>query len=772
MTLLWIALCLAMAGGAQADLIKLVRVRSLSAVAVDEALVRSYVSARAGQTLDRGVVASDVRNLLASGRFADVRAEVEPTPDGVVLDYCVKMKFKLVQPVKVVGADELGDTKVRDLMGLNPGDFLDEPTAAARTVKVKEEYRKRLYGFVTVTNTLEVTDEKAGLALLTVRVDEGTPRSVRQIRFPGAEAVEYSALREAMNLPAWWNPIGWFRKTPYDTEELKAGCERIRAVYKDRGYLDVKIEDPVIEETAPGKFTVTVPIIENVCYRVARVSVSGASVFPETALLVAADLKGGAVASSTAINKSAEAVRDYYESRGHMDTLVMPRLDLKAKEGDVDIRFVVSEGRLTYIRNVLIRGNSITRDKVLRRELLVYPGEKFDGVRIRKSESRLRNLGFFSNVSSFDEGAAGSNRSDIVFEVEEQRTGQFMAGAGFSSIDKLIGFVEVSQGNFDIRGWPFMGAGEKIKLRTEFGETRESYTLSFVEPWFLDRKLALSTDLYRQRINDRDYDVQRQGGAIGLGVPLGGQNRLEFKYRLEQVSIRDVSDTNAYVIVDGDETNEFSFAEPERVASSVAVTLSRDTRNDFFLPTRGARTYATATLMGGPVGFDTDLYGLEAGGSMHVPLWWHHVLSLRGRAEVVDSYGDTEEVPLSERMFMGGSRTVRGFRYRWVGPKAERADGSGTVRPAGGQSLALASAEYAIPIPGAPKLRVAGFYDIGNTWFDPYEFDLSNLASGVGLGLRLDIPGFPMRFDYAWPVEKDDPRSRTENWSFWIGYGF
>jgi outer membrane protein insertion porin family len=148
------------------------------------------------------------------------------------------------------------------------------------------------------------------------------------------------------------------------------------------------------------------------------------------------------------------------------------------------------------------------------------------------------------------------------------------------------------------------------------------------------------------------------------------------------------------------------------------------------------------------------------------------VLSLRTRAEVVDAYGDTEEVPLSERLFMGGSRTVRGFRYRWVGPKAERADGSDTVRPCGGQSLALASAEYSIPIPGAPKLRVAGFYDVGNVWFDPYEFDLSHLAAGAGLGLRLDIPGFPMRFDYAWPVEKDDPRSRTENWSFWIGYGF
>jgi outer membrane protein insertion porin family len=768
---LWTALLLAGTMGAGADVIRDVKVRGLGSVAVDEVLVRSYVSARAGQELDRNALAGDVRNLLESGRFTDVRAEVDPSPNGVVLTYAVQMKFKLIQPVKVVGAEELGENKVRDMLGLNPGDFIDDPTVAARVVKVREEYRKRLYVFVTVKWTLDVTDEKAGLALLTMKIDEGTPRRVREIHFPGAEAVEYSALREAMDLPAWWNPLGWFRKTPCDTDELKAGCERIRAVYKDRGYLDVEIKAPEIEETSPGKFSVTIPIVEGVCYRVARVTVTGATVFPETALLVAADLKSGAVASSTAINKAADAIRDYYESRGYMDTLASPRLDLKAKAGDVDIRFVLSEGRLTYIRNVLIRGNSVTKDKVIRRELLVYPGEKFDGVRIRKSESRLRNIGYFSNVTSSDEGAV-SNRSDIVFDVEEQRTGQFMAGAGFSSIDKLIGFVEVSQGNFDIRGRPFMGAGQKIKLRSEFGSTRESYTLSLVEPWFLDRRLSLSTDLYRTQINDRDYDVLRQGGALGLGVPLGGPNRLDFKYRLEEVIIRDVTDTNAYFVVDGDETNAFSFAEPERVASSLAVTWSRDTRDNFFVPTRGARAYATGTVMGGPMGFDTDLYDLEAGGTVYVPLWWHHVLSVRTKVEVLDVYGDTEEVPLSERLFMGGSRTVRGFRYRWVGPKAERADGSGSIRPCGGQSSALASAEYSIPMPGAPKLRLAGFYDIGNVWFDPYEFDLGSLAAGAGVGLRLDIPGFPIRFDYAWPVEKDDPRSRTENWSFWIGYGF
>jgi outer membrane protein insertion porin family len=763
---------LAVALGASADIVKAVRVKILGDVAADETLVRSYVTARDGQELDQAVVASDVRRLWAAGRFSDVRAQVERVSGGVDLAYAVRLKGKLVQPVKVVGAEELGERKVRELLDLNPGDFVDEATVAGRVVKVKEEYRERAYGLVAVKWTLDTVDPKAGSVALTVKIDEGTRRSIRDISFPGAQAVSYGTLREAMDLPAWWNPIGWFSKTPYDNEELRAGCERIRAIYKDRGYLDVDVKEPVIGEVKPGKFRVTVPVAEGVRYQVARVSVSGASLFPEAALLEAVGLHSGDTAASSAVAGAAEAIRDYYESRGYMGTAVQPRLDLKEQAGDVDVRFAVREGPLTFIRNVLIRGNTKTKDKVIRRELLVYPGEKFDGVRIRTSENRLRNLGFFKTVSASDERTAVSNRSDIVFEVEEQPTGQFMCGAGFSSIDKVVGFVEVSQGNFDIGGWPFLGGGEKIRLRAEFGSTREDYTLSFVEPWFLDRQLALSLDLYSRRVNDRDYDILRQGGAVGLGVPLGGPYRLDFKYRLEKVAIEDVSDTNAFVTVQNGETKDFSFAEPERVASSLAMTWSRDTRDNFFVPTRGGRAYATGTLMGGPLGFDTDLYDLEAGGTLFVPLWWHHVLGLRGRVEVVDAFGDTDAVPISERLFMGGARTVRGFRYRWVGPKAERVDNRTEIRPCGGQSSALASAEYAAPIPGVPKLRLAGFYDIGNVWMDPYEFDFGSMASGAGVGLRLDIPGFPMRFDYAWPVKRDDPRSKAEHFSFWIGYGF
>jgi outer membrane protein insertion porin family len=779
-----IGLCLIAACCAQAQSVTIMKVTvtNMGPVAVDQTMARLYIGATEGRELEQrevaNVVANDVRDLRASGHFADVRTDVARVRGGVELTYWLRMKSKLVKPVTVVGASEFSENKIRDLLNLQEGDFVDGPLVAGRIVKVKEAYREKLYGSVSIEHQLDPVDTNAGLVALTVRIVEGSKSSIGDIRFPGAENVEYSALREAMNLPAWWNPFRWFLPASCDMEDLRAGCERIKALYKDRGYLDVVVKPPKVEEPKPGKFVVTVEIEEHDCYHVARVCItnvhlaSGMPLFPEADLLKAADLKTGTAASSGAISKAAEAIRDYYESRGYMNTGVRPLWDSKGKDAEVDVRFMVAEGRLTYIRNVLIRGNSTTRDKVIRRELLIYPGEKFDGVRIRKSEARLRNLNYFDSVTSHDEGGSVSNESDVVFEVKEGRTAQIMAGVGFSSVDKLSGFVEVSQANFDIRGWPFIGGGEKIRLRTEFGSTHESYLLSFVEPWFLDRKLSLSTDLYITRWNEKDYKVERKGGALGLGVPLGGPNKLELKYRLEEVNISDVKDTNAYVVVVNDETNDFSFVEPSRLDSSLALTWSRDTRDSFLVPTRGGRSYATGKLMGGPLGCDTDLYNLELGGSLYVPLWWQHVLSFRVKGEVVDAYGDTEEVPLSERLFIGGGRSVRGYRNRWVGPKAERADGSGSIRPSGGQSLALANAEYSVPVPSTKILRLVGFYDIGNVWYDSYEFDLSSMASSAGIGLRIDFSYLPIRFDYAWPLDKDDPRSREENWSFWIGSTF
>ena len=220
-------------------------------------------------------------------------------------------------------------------------------------------------------------------------------------------------------------------------------------------------------------------------------------------------------------------------------------------------------------------------------------------------------------------------------------------------------------------------------------------------------------------------------------------------------------------------TAHFFVDEADTVESSLRLTLTHDTRDNPFVPTRGDKVSVFGNLSGGPLGFDTDTYGLGLNGKRYVSLWWGHVLSLRYRYEVVDEYGSTDLMPIGSRLFLGGGRTLRGFDYRDVGPKVQRADlleGSDSYRPVGGRSLALAGAEYAVPI--VTNFRLATFYDTGNVWWDAYELELDDFASSWGVGLRLDIPGFPIRVDRAWVIEKDDDLTDEDAWTIWIGYDY
>ena len=436
------------------------------------------------------------------------------------------------------------------------------------------------------------------------------------------------------------------------------------------------------------------------------------------------------------------------------------------------VTYQVAEGMLAYIQNIDIRGNALTKDKVIRREIAVAPGDIYNEVRVRSSENRVRNLNYFSFVRAYPEDTAVSNRFNLVFDVEEQRTGQLMLGAGLSSVDDVVGFVELTQGNFDLFGWPrFMGGGQKLRLRAQVGSSRSDLEFSLTEPWFLNRRLSLGLDLFRheaQFLSD-DYDQVTTGGSLTLGKPLFTFNRIHWIYGLEDIEISDV-ETNASELIQMEAGG--------RLKSYGTVELIRDTRNSTFVATRGFRGSVSATLAGGPFGGETDTYQFQVRAAQHVPLWFDHVLSLRGWTSMIEEYGDSDRVPIFDRLFLGGPRTVRAFKYRKVGPKDEDRE------PIGGRSAAYGTVEYTIPV--VDKVRFALFYDAGVVWEDLYkegtvypEGDEPEEAvgdgvvcDGYGLGVRFDFPQFPIQLDYAWPVNTDDMLGDSGRFSFIIGYTY
>lgn len=763
--------------GTQATpVVKEICVRNLGAGRIDKSFVLVHTGVKIGSELDRLRISKDVKALLATGRFSYIAVEIEPLDHGVRLVYSIRNKLKLAEPVEIAGAHEFREEKIRDLLGLEVGDLVDDQVLDNRRQRVIEEYRREYYPNVTLTWRTDETDHAEGMAKVSVVIREGKRAHVAKVNFVGNKEISSDVLRKAMKQPARWNPFLWLRKRRYDPEELETARAEIRNIYLNAGFLDATVDFPTVETQEDGSLAVNVNVREGVAYRFGEISLGGITLFPEAELKRLVGIKSGDIASVDAIRRTVQALEDYYGTRGYANAVVKPELDSDAASGIVNIHFAVTEGNLMRIRNVLIRGNTHTKEKVIRRELLVFPGEIFDKVKVRRSERIISNLGYFSNVRSYSVNTPALDEKDLIFEVEEKATGQFMVGAGFSSIDKLMSFVELSQGNFDINGWPyFKGGGQKLKVRGEIGSTRKLYELSFVEPWFLDRKLSLGIDLYRSEVDYSDYDIERTGGAVSLGKSLPGANRIDFQYRLEKSVLSDIVDTNQYFYADSSE-EEYYFREEDRLSSSLKTTLTHDTRDNPFIPTRGNRVKLFTSISGGPLGFDTDIYELGISATRYMPLWYKHVLSVCARCETVEEYGDTTEVPIGDRLFIGGGRTLRGFEYRDVGPKVirtvETEEGGEEIyhRPVGGKSLAMASAEYTIPI--VSGIRIATFFDIGNVWGDAYDFQLDRLASSAGVGIRLDIPGFPIKVDRAWVIEKDDEFTDMDAWVFWIGYDY
>ncbi len=729
-------------------------------LSMTEEAIRAHLKSRAGSVYSPEAVHDDVQALYATERFSDVRIDVQPISE-TELRLLVYLREKpILSEIVIEGAKAVKPSEIRSFIDLSPGAPLDESEIFQGLEAAKEKYRKR--GFPNAKLDFDTAvDPDTGRAVVRITVKEGSRVKISKVRFEGNAALSARELRKVMktrphHIFSWLTGSG-----RYMPEQLDADLRAVRELYRNKGYVDVELGEPDLEIVPGGKMIITIPVEEGSRYKVGSVEIEGNTLFETDKLKAILRMGPGETYSPPGERKDRDALRDYYESRGYLGTGVMVRRIPNTETGRIDLVYRIREGVLTTIDLIEIRGNTPTKGKVIRRELAVRPGELYDGPRVRVSEQRLRNLGFFDSVESYTEATEDPARRRLVFDVEEGKTGQMMFGAGFSSIDKLVGFAEVRQSNFDLFNPPyFRGAGQKLRLRVQIGTERDDLLLSFDEPWFMDRKLSLGTDLYMQsaRFLSDDYDERRTGGRIRLGKALYPFIRGELFYNYEVVDIFDVAE---------DASEQIKMEEGKRSVSMLGASIIQDTRDSPFRPTRGMRNVLAADLAGGFLGAETDLYRLKVNSDLLFSMPWHerHVLALLGRAGVVEEYGDSDRVPIFDRFFLGGANTLRGFDYRDVGPKDENGE------PIGGRTMLMATVEYTIPL--VSVFRGAVFYDIGMVWDPAWYADLGNLNSDAGLGIRMDLPIGPVRIDYAWPIQADEfndnPNGRL---NFSMGYRF
>jgi outer membrane protein insertion porin family len=765
----WVAVAVLAAVTAGAQVIQEVAVRQLEGYSADTSDVLTMCGSKKGADLSQAVLFDDVRRLNDSQRFSYAGVEIAEVDNGVKVIYVVRRRFRLAAPVDVQGMSAVSRSKVRDWIGLKEGSYIDEQLLGVRCSKVRDEYMKRQYPNVQVTGQIGSVDAATGATTVTVTIIEGDKIVLAGFRFTGNTAFTASELKGIFKQYNWWDPRNWFSDRMYDEQQFDDAREGMLASYRERGYLDVTIAPVKLEPLPnnPKKVRAVYEITEGVCYTLGTFSINGVTLFPIKEVQDVAAITGGENAGAPVV-AAIKRVREYFTSRGYIDTFVRTTIDTPpGTPGVANVQLQITEGELVTLRNIIINGNTRTQDKVIRREILVTPGDDADAVRIERSMNRLRNLNYFSEVRDSLVATETNTVRDLVVNVTEQRTGNFMIGAGFSTIDSVMGFVEVSQNNFDIQNWPsFTGGGQKARLGAEIGSNRQTIEANWIQPWLYGREMALQVDAYRRMNSYDEYDDLRSGMAAGISYPVK-VGKIGFKQTFEQVSLDDVIFMNGgtYKYADG---RTFTYVGSESGLNSMfRVYWTHDTRNKPFVPTRGMEATVFGEVGGSMLGGVYDVYKTGAQVRKWYGLPWKggHVLSLRGRMETVDAYGQ-DEVPLNERLYLGGGRTVRGFGHRSVGPKVA-AVGSATWHSVGGQTLSFVSGEYTIPIFKA--LRFATFVDAGSLDAGAFSPDFSDYAASIGFGLRVDIPGFPIRVDYAKPLVKPD-NTEEQAFVFWIGF--
>ncbi len=738
-----------------APIVRQIEVQYAGPATVSKERVLANMRTGVGKPYSDQVVEEDIRNLYAMGSITNVRIFGEPLSDGVKVVVVIQTKTK-VGEIVLNGVSKLSAKSLRKQLTTKLGDTLTESNLEQDRQKILDEYQSHGYADVDVKFKTD-TNELTGNTRVTFDVTEGAQTTIQAVLFEGNQVFKTKALRRVVKTGPKTFLSFLTKKGHLQTDQLDEDVTALREYYQNHGYIDVEVPDPQIVRYPSGKVDVVFRIVEGQQYHVGDLNIEGASLFTADEIRAKLKLHSGVVFSPKTMHDDGKAISDLYGARGYIDLSVSPQTT-SGGPGLTNVTFKLDEGVQSYIERVNIAGNTRTKDKVIRREMAVGPGEVYDTVKVDASKQRLQNLNYFSRIDTYPSDTTIPGRKDLNVLVEEKRTGSFNFGAGFSSIDSLIGFAEIQQSNFDLFGWPhFTGSGERFRVRAQLGTQRKDFVASLTEPWFLDYQVAVGGELfYHEATYISDYYAQRDYGFdLNARKALTNFIAVRLEYRLEELSIYDVVENASRQIKD---------EERGVLKSSLTAGISYDSRDSIFLTRKGQKVDFSAYVAGGPLGGNDRIYGFDLDGAQYISLPGDTILILNGEVATVDDWFGSNRVPIFDRLFLGGANNLRGFKFRDVGPK----DSNG--EPLGGGTLARATVEYTFPV--VERLRGAVFYDTGFVNSGTYDFSLSDINSDVGVGIRVDLPIGPVRIDYGIPVQDDHFNRGSGKFNFNIGYQF
>ncbi len=722
-----------------------------------EVLVKHMIATRVGTEFSPTVISEDIKQLVKSGNFEDVQTKYEQMSDGRIrVTFTVAPKPTVVK-ISFQGNTQYTEKSLRNLAKHETGIPLDEGQLSKDRIAILNRYRNAGYYGTEVQTTRQKAADGSGVEVTFV-IKEEVRYKLKKVYFEGNTAFTESELRkEIYTKRQWWRYI--LRFGNYYNPELKnLDQDKLQELYHSKGYLDFTVTDVKTRLVDEDKWVeVTYVLQEGRPYTITNIDITGQKNFSKDQLLKHTSLKKGQTFDGTKQKTDISLMKAEYERLGYLELQLWSTENKDSSRHTVDIEYHVNEGDPSNVRRIDIVGNERTQERVVRRELAIAPGDKSDNGKIRVSRNRLMNLGYFDKVDILPVATDDPALRDLRIELGEKPTGTLSLGAGFSTEDNASAFVEFGETNFDLarllRGeWPPKGAGQRLRTRIQVGSSTSNISINLTEPWFLDRRLELSTDIFLHNRFEDEYDQRNIGFGQTLSWPVAFQIpgtshtenwRLGVGYRFEYIRISDVDKHNEEKAMEkGDFVPDHCIADEEgsEWANRLILRLSRDTRNAFRFPSRGSivteQSEYVTTALGSYENYGR--FNLEL--TNYTPIFRDFILKLDTSYYTSTS---SDDVKIFDRYFAGGIGTIRGFKRRDVSPRDRFDD------PIGGNSMFTATAELIKPV--SDIMFVSVFLDAGNVWWDDFECDLGDLNYAVGFGVQ--FRAIPISIYYGIPIE-------------------
>ena len=745
---------------------------------IESATILAKVKTKEGDVFSPSLIKEDIKTLYQLGHFEDVQVRTEGFEDGLKVIFFVKEK-PLIREITFEGNNELSTEKLKEGLTLLPRTAFNMQLINENAEKTRLKYQDE--GFYDAVVVPVVTELRGGDRNVVYYIEEGKKVTLEEVIITGCKAIPSKEIKDALKNKevSFFSFMG--RSGTLRTEELKDDVETIRNLYYNKGYIQVQVDEPVIEPKSytfrecyfwgppqtflrKSELVVHFNIKEGDQFRVGSIALKGNTLLSDDELFKEIKLKKGDIFSREMLRQDVGRIMDRYDSIARPFANIIPQFNIDELKKTVAINIDIQEGGEVRIGRIDITGNSKTRDKVIRREMRLDEGDLYSKKSIKRSYERLTNLNFFETVDIAQERRLQESVLDLNVKVKEKLTGTLSVGGGYSSVDKLVGIAEITQGNLG-------GRGQLLKFKTQWGGTRKLFMLTFMEPYLFDKPVWGRVDLYNQTQDFDGYSLRTNGFAFSIGKSFGEYVSTSLRYSLDSSLMTNLTTTNiSFAVQRQKETYGLGMN-----TSALTWSLSRDSRDFYLDPKTGSKNSVFVEYAGGPLGGDPNFVKSVGESAWFFPLFWDTVFMTRGRVGYVDSLIE-KPIPMGERFFVGGGGTVRGFRYGTAGP-VDRADNR-----VGGNKELIFNFEFTFPIVPAARLKGVVFFDWGRAFDDnlvhndsptgkpkePTQISLKELRSSWGWGFWWLSPIGPLKFEWGYILHKR-PTDEKSEFEFSIG---